>query len=113
MTEGSGSLSGSGISELYCHVLEMRFHPGWRAGCPGGLEFSMAPAYEVSGGDATLYYLRRSWQGCRRGTCGTDKERLGITRIKNQEKKERSDLNSFGCEVELRKEKRKEKNKEN
>lgn len=80
---------------------------------PQASNFSMAPAYEVSGGDATLYYLRRSWQGCRRGTCGTDKERLGITRIKNQEKKERSDLNSFGCEVELRKEKRKEKNKEN
>lgn len=33
--------------------------------------------------------------------------------LENQEKKERSDLNSFGCEVELRKEKRKEKNKEN
>ena len=56
---------------------------------------------------------KRKRTGGRRGTCGTDKGWLGITRIKNQEKKERSDLNSFGCEVELRKEKRKEKNKEN
>lgn len=51
---GSGSLSGSGTSALYCHVLEMRFHPSWHASCPGGLEFSMAPAYEVPGGGASL-----------------------------------------------------------